>query len=480
MARRGRWLVLCAVVVLVATGCTSDSDEPSDADTSASASMHGSPITDTASGSTLATPPEIASVDGVLRAELTLERREVSIAGRQVDALAVNGSWIMPTLRFAPGDTVELDLVNDSGEPVNLHFHGLHVSPTGESDNIFRVVDPSTTAHYRLDIPADHEPGTFWYHSHFHRESEQQVYRGMSGMMIVDGLTELLPSELRTVDEHVFALKQVGFADGEIPLDLEVKRQDLVVNGQLEPSVALGSGQTQLWRIGNISADSFFDVQLRDHVFHVIAEDGWPVSEIRDVDSLVLPPGKRYDVLVQGGKAGAYELITRKYDQGFEVFPEATLAAVTVTDDGDAPAEIPTEGLMPFDDLSDATIAQRREFTFSEEEVGGETSFRINDRVYEHHRVDAEPSLGTVEEWTLRNTTSEQHPFHIHVNDFQVMSVNGEPYDAVGRQDTVIIPIGGEVVIRIPFQDFAGAFVFHCHILFHEDHGMMAIVDVQE
>ena len=93
------------------------------------------------------------------------------------------------------------------------------------------------------------------------------------------------------------------------------------MNGQLEPSVALGSGQTQLWRIGNISADSFFDVQLRDHVFHVIAEDGWPVSQIRDVDSLVLPPGKRYDVLVQGGEAGAYELITRKYDRDSRCSP---------------------------------------------------------------------------------------------------------------------------------------------------------------
>ncbi|MEX2275330.1 MAG: multicopper oxidase family protein [Actinomycetota bacterium] len=386
----------------------------------------------------------------------------------------------MPTLRFSPGDTVELDLVNDSGEPVNLHFHGLHVSPSGESDNIFRVVDPATTAHYRLEIPSDHEPGTFWYHSHIHRDSEQQVYRGMSGMMIVDGLSELLPAVLRDVDQRVFALKQVGFSDGEIPIDLQVKRQQLVVNGQLEPALELGSGETELWRIGNISADTFFDVQLRDHVFHVIAEDGWPVSQIREADSLVLPPGKRYDVLVQGGVVGEHELITRKYDEGFEVYPETTLASVTVTGDTDsAPVEISSDGLQPFEDLADVTIAERRRFTFSIQEDGGATTFRINDRVYNHHRVDAEPQLGTVEEWTLRNPSTEQHPFHIHVNDFQVVSVNGEPYDAVGRQDTVIIPIGGEVVIRIPFQDFTGAFVFHCHILFHEDHGMMAIVDVQ-
>ena len=87
-------------------------------------------------------------------------------------------------------------------------------------------------------------------------------------------------------------------------------------------------------------------------------------------------------------------------------------------------------------------------------------------------------TLGTLEEWTVRNTSKELHPFHIHVNDFQVISVNGRPYDAHGWQDTVPLPIGGEVVMRMQFNDFTGKYVFHCHILAHEDNGMMAVVDV--
>ncbi len=89
------------------------------------------------------------------------------------------------------------------------------------------------------------------------------------------------------------------------------------------------------------------------------------------------------------------------------------------------------------------------------------------------------PILDTVEEWTLINKSTEDHPFHIHVNDFQVISVNGKPFHADGLQDVVVIPKnGGRVVIRNPFDDFPGHFVFHCHILGHEDAGMMQTVDV--
>ena len=99
--------------------------------------------------------------------------------------------------------------------------------------------------------------------------------------------------------------------------------------------------------------------------------------------------------------------------------------------------------------------------------------------MFDPHAIGVTPRLGTVEEWTLVNQSGEDHPFHIHVNDFQVISVNGEPYRARGLQDVVVIPKnGGEVVIRNRFEDFTGHFVFHCHILGHEDAGMMQTVQV--
>ena len=126
--------------------------------------------------------------------------------------------------------------------------------------------------------------------------------------------------------------------------------------------------------------------------------------------------------------------------------------------------------------FEDATIFKRRRLTFNEDNAAG--TFFINCRRFNPRRVNEYVKLNTDEEWVLRNTSRELHPFHIHVNDFQVMSVNGRPQRAHGLQDTVPIPIGGRIVIRMRFRDFVGRYVFHCHILAHEDAGMMGIVDV--
>ena len=102
----------------------------------------------------------------------------------------------------------------------------------------------------------------------------------------------------------------------------------------------------------------------------------------------------------------------------------------------------------------------------------------IDGKQFNPNRVDQHVKLGAVEQWTIKNATTEQHPFHIHVNDFEVMSIAGQPYDARSLQDTVNLPPGKEVVIRMRFADFTGKFVYHCHILNHEDNGMMGVVEV--
>ena len=132
--------------------------------------------------------------------------------------------------------------------------------------------------------------------------------------------------------------------------------------------------------------------------------------------------------------------------------------------------------LAPRAALEESDVVKRRTMVFSEDEKTN--VFYINGKSFDANRVDVAPKLGTVEEWTLKNTSEEQHPFHIHVNDFQVISVDGERYDAQGLQDTVPLLPGKDVVIRTRFADFTGKFVFHCHILNHEDAGMMAVVDV--
>ena len=191
----------------------------------------------------------------------------------------------------------------------------------------------------------------------------------------------------------------------------------------------------------------------------------------------MLPSGKRYDVLVQGGDSGSIPLVSLPYFQGCVVCPEVTLA--TLASSGEAVDALPLpKRLVPRSDLGAASVDRERTLVFSSNDEAG--TYLINDRPFDPDRVDQTVRLGSVEEWTLRNEDPDEHPFHIHVNDFEVMSVNGKPYDAPGRQDTVILPGNGEVVIRIPFDDFPGKFVYHCHIMFHGDGGMMGVVEVVE
>jgi FtsP/CotA-like multicopper oxidase with cupredoxin domain len=425
-------------------------------------------------------PAQMVSADGVLDAELTVSREEIELGGAPTVATVYNGSFVGPTMRVRPGDRIELALNNTLEEPTNIHFHGLHVSPAGDADNIFLHIEPGATQQYVVDLPDNHPTGTYWYHSHMHGVSEEQVFGGLSGLLVVEGLADLLPAELQDIEQYDFAIKDFQAADGAI-LTANIDSNaptTRTVNGVVNPALSIDAGETQLWSFANAGADIYYELQLDGHPFHVLAEDGNPVWEVKAFDSLVMPPGKRFDVLVQGGVPGTHDLKTLAYDQQGDTYPEATLATITVNESSLTPVTLPDQMAEP-SDLSTATVANSRTITFAKDQAAG--TFTIDGKTFDMNRVDQEVKLGTVEEWTIVNDNNQQHPFHIHVDSFQVMSVNGEPYEAVGRQDVVNLPAnGGEVVVRIPFDEFTGKFVYHCHILNHEDLGMMAVVEVVE
>jgi suppressor of ftsI len=435
------------------------------------------------SGEAMREPTQLYSEDGLLEVELKAVRGKIEVAGSEIEAQPFNGTLIGPTLHVHPGDRIEATIRNATSEETNIHYHGLHVSPTGSSDNVFRTFTPDGTFESIIDIPMGHSPGTYWYHAHLHGITEQQVMGGMSGLIVVEGLEELLPKQLRDVRQRQLAIRDVQAEGDSIVMENEKinpeKPSEWLVNGQLEPHIELASGETQLWRLGNVGADRFYEVELSEHTFTVIAQDGSPVWSTFQAKRLMLPPGRRYDVLVQGGKPGTYSLKSVPLNMGRGPQEEKELAEVEVTGPVAPPFKpLPQTLKTPAQPLDSAPIAKRRPFDFTLDTNKGFKAL-INGEVFNPHVSNVAPVLGTVEEWTLTNHSKEDHPFHIHVNDFQVMKVNGKPYHAHGLQDVVTIPReGGSVVIRVPFEDFPGHFVFHCHILGHEDAGMMQTVDV--
>jgi len=376
-----------------------------------------------------------------------------------------------------PGDVVRLHLVNALDNETNLHAHGLSVSPAGNSDNVFLHVPPGGARDYEINIPSNHPPGLYWYHPHPHGHSDDQVRNGMAGALIVEGLLDSFP-ELRAVTERVLLLKDAQIAGGHI-----VHRgigDDVVrtVNGTLNPTVTLRPGETELWRIANAGADLYYRLTLDGHRFYEVARDGYRLTRLVPKRQLLIEPGAREEVLVQAAGPGTYALRTAAFNTGPQgnQYSGAVLATMRVAGAAVTPIALP-ERLLPVPDLRGA-VTGRRTIVFSET-ADGDTLF-IDGRTFDPGRTDTRVRLGAVEEWTIRNESDELHDFHIHQTHFQVTEVNGVRQPFVGYQDIVNVPVRGAVKVIIPFTDpvIVGRFVYHCHLLAHEDKGMMATIEV--
>jgi len=406
-------------------------------------------------------PPVLMSVDGLL--DVDFDARPVPSEG--VGKLAYNGTIPGPTLRFRVGDTVRLKLTNNlQGPMTNMHVHGLHVSPEGNSDNIFQMVDNGESFQYEYRIPQNHQPGTYWYHPHHHGDAQAQVNGGLTGAIIIGGAFDGVEG-IEGLPERLFVLQGPSSVNGELVY---------TVNGVVNPAVAMRPGQTQRWRLLNASANAYFNLALDGHTLHQIATDGNPLPGLQSLDQVLLGPGERAEVLVQGGDPGSYTFKSLEWGGPSQRQPSFTVATVTVAGSPMAPMALP-EKLIQLPDLSQVEIAQQREIVFQENMVA--PVFTINGAAFDPDVVNTTVKLGTTEEWILRNTSQDAHPFHIHVEDFQVMSIDGAP-QPFSYQDTVNLPPRSSIVIRIPFLDFTGKFVYHCHILAHEDFGMMSVIEV--
>ena len=304
------------------------------------------------------------------------------------------------------------------------------------------------------------------------------MFSGLAGTLIVNGLTERLPAALQDVPERLLSLRDLQLQGASIVTkninsDAPTTR---TVNGQVNPVIDAAPGLTMLLRIGDMSADIWYRLKLDGARFTVLAEDANPLGTVETARRAAAPAGQ---AVRRPGAVGEARPLPPPHAEATRPDRPATTTRrgcsrrSTVAGTAAAPEPMPTTmGALP--DLEQDAIAVHRNVVFSENNKG----FYINGKEFDPNRVTFSPKLDTTEEWTIHNVTKEEHPFHIHVNDFQIMSINGKKVDSKSLRDTVPLPVGGTVVIRMRFTDFLGRYVFHCHILAHEDGGMMAVVDV--
>lgn len=416
-----------------------------------------------------------------------------------------NGKMGGSIWRVRPGDRLEVALTNnlppnpDPQMPVNvnvphqfnstnLHLHGMHVSPAGFSDNVLIEANPGGRIDYAYDIPAYHPPGIRWYHAHKHGATAIQLASGMSGALMVEGDIDLVP-EIAAAREHIFMCQCVGGNDQglveDFPSNAPPDENVVTLNGYLQPILVMRPGEVQRWHFVNALSGRILRLFLEGHSLNLYAIDGLNLPRLETRSGVEITNGGRASMLVRAGAPGLYFLKTDAAPEGsFPARPPAVLAMVLVTSETPVAMGLP-QGDLPqsamLRPITDAEITGRRTLVFSQivPDPSAYLQFRplIDNRQFDPNRVDQVISVGAVEEWTLTNAAAEPHPFHIHVNPFQVVAVGGQRLATPYWADSVTLPPLTSITIRSRFLRYTGKSVLHCHNLGHEDLGMMQLIE---
>jgi FtsP/CotA-like multicopper oxidase with cupredoxin domain len=418
--------------------------------------------------------------------EVQLEAREQLIRVGRIDArlMTYNSSFPGPVLRVREGDTVRLNFTNRLLEPTNLHLHGLRISPAVDAP-LLEI--PSGKSHlYEFTIPKG-SSGTYFYHPHVHGRVAAQMGAGLVGAIIVEGPLDAMP-ELRNAEEHVIVLKDLALVNG-VPRSPTMMdwmngiEGAIYVNGSRTPSIRASKATLRL-RFVNASNARYYHLRLENHTMHLIASDGGLIEKPVALESLLLAPGERAEVLVQLERSGSYKLEHLGYYRGQHAMgmmgnassdqPETLLTVIVPANP--KPLALPSS-LMPVERLELGSAAVTRRIVMKESMMP--MGFFLNGKSFDHRRVDFSGKRGTLEVWELENQGDMDHPFHLHSYPFQLLERNGIPEPYRAWKDTVNLRKNDRVKIAVPLRDFTGLTVYHCHIVEHEDRGMMGTLEVR-
>ncbi|HEX4294237.1 MAG TPA: multicopper oxidase domain-containing protein [Rhizomicrobium sp.] len=413
----------------------------------------------------------------------------------------------------------------------NIHFHGLNASPRCHSDEtIHTLVNSRETFDYQIKIPANEPPGLYWYHQHVHGLSSPAVQGGASGLIEVEGIANLQPA-VSGLPERFLILRDEPLIDaggaGDNPFapfwDVSLNYITVPYPKYTPAIIAMHTGTQEFWRVANAAANTIMDLKvLYDGVaqpLQIVAFDGVPTGSqdgkrqgrIVTQTDVLLPPAGRVEFIVTGppGSVKDARFVTERINGGpaSDSNPMRPLALIRNTNDPHwlprAAERTGPPNVQRFEDLADAKVTASRLLYFIEipaKDLHKKAAapaelvkfyIAVDGEDLQSFDPDEPPQIvtnkGAVEEWTIQNRSPEVHEFHIHQIHFLVEEENGVPIPRNRQQfyDTHQVGfwdgIGPWPYIKVR-MDFRGAvtgdFVYHCHILDHEDAGMMAVIRV--
>jgi len=401
----------------------------------------------------------------------------------ETETWGFNGSYLGPTLRASRDEEVQVNVTNRLEETTTVHWHGHHL-PAAMDGGPHQPIEPGETwsPHWQIDQPA----ATTWYHPHPHGETADHVYRGLAGMFLLDdpdNAPDGLPTEYGVDDVPLIVQDKSFDSDGQLDDDepmfspVGFLGDTVLVNGTADPYLDVTTEHVRL-RILNGSNGRVYNLGLHDsRPFHLVGTDGGLLPEPHSTTRVQLSPGERAEIVVRM-EPGEIALLrshspdlgtdpwNNRFAGGADSFDILQLrAADTLTESPDLPDRLAD---APHLDPDDAAVT--RHFR-----LGGSN---INGLKMDMSRIDEVVELDTTEIWEITNPGGTPHNFHVHDVQFMVLDIEGrEPGAALaGWKDTIYARPGTTTRIALRFTDYTDPdipYMFHCHVLRHEDRGMM-------
>ncbi|MGB4589554.1 MAG: multicopper oxidase domain-containing protein [Clostridiaceae bacterium] len=394
--------------------------------------------------------------------------QSIFFENKKTNTYGYNGSYLGPVIKMRKGEQVRITLKNSLGVSTTLHWHGLIVD--GDDDGgPHQGIKPGET--WTPEFVVDQNAATLWYHPHLMETTSNQVYQGLSGLIYIeDEVSDQLniPHDYGVNDIPLIVQDRSFNSDGSFNYQVNmmgpVPGNVMLVNGTVTPYFNVVEGVVR-FRILNASNSENFEFRLSDGAtFYQIASDGGFLSEPVERRSLFLSPSERAEILV--------DFRTSKEPLSLIASGREVLS-FNIDDTKSDYGEIP-DTLAAIEDIPLGSNPSERTFAMQSMGISG----TINGEYFNMDRIDERVKLGETEIWTITNFGGMMqglgHPFHVHGTQFQVLSRNGQKASTAesGFKDTVFVAVGEEVKIKVRFTH-KGVYMYHCHILEHEDNGMM-------